>query len=175
VSSDEELAHRVRRLRDHAQEGRHRHLEIGYNARMDGLQGAVLAVKLGHLERWNHARATVAARYRQGLSNVAGVRLPECKAPESHVWHQFVVLIDGDRDSFRRRLSEAGVETTVHYSTPIHLQPAYLHLNHEPGDFPVAEDVARRCVSLPIYPELEQDQIDQVIGAVRVACGQDAS
>jgi dTDP-4-amino-4,6-dideoxygalactose transaminase len=174
VTADEALAHRVRRLRDHAQQGRHRHVEIGYNARMEGLQGAVLAVKLGHLERWNDARAAVAQRYRQGLSNVAGIRLPRCEAFESHVWHQFVVLVDGDRDSFRRRLSEAGVGTTVHYPTPIHLQPAYLHLDHEPGDFPVAEDVARRCVSLPIYPELERAQVDQVIAAVRVACGRHA-
>jgi dTDP-4-amino-4,6-dideoxygalactose transaminase len=168
VTDDERLAHRIRCLRDHAQEGRHRHVEVGYNARMEGLQGAVLEVKLRHLDAWTAARARVAQRYREFLADVPGVQLPAVPRPEAHAWHLFVVLLQGmERRSFQESLAEQGVATGVHYPIPVPLQPAYADLGYGPGDFPVAEDVMRRCVSLPMYPELTDEQVDVVANAVR--------
>jgi len=168
TTDDEELAARVRRLRDHAQGERHRHDELGFNARMDALQAAVLTVKLGHLDDWNAARRRVAERYRTALADVRGLVLPACATPASHVWHLFVVLAD-DRDGLAAALADAGIATAVHYPTPTHLQPAYAALGYHRGDLPVAEDTSRRCLSLPIYPEMADEQIESVIAAVTAA------
>ena len=169
VTDDESLASRVRRLRDHAQHGRHNHVEIGFNTRMEGIQGAVLDVKLRHLDAWNKARRRHADRYRALLADLPGLTLPTPPAdPLAHVWHLFVVLLDGvDRDQFQKQLSECGVATGVHYPTPVPLQPAYAHLGHARGDFPVAEDVMGRCLSLPMFAELTDPQIDYVCQTLR--------
>ena len=151
VTDDEALAARIRRLRDHAQQGRHHHVEIGYNTRMEGIQGAVLEVKLQHLDAWNAARNRHAQCYHQILADTPRLKLPAIPASGRHVWHLFVVLVEAmDRDRLQRQLAERGVATGVHYPTPIHLQPAYAHLGYKRGDFPVAEDVMARCLSLPM-------------------------
>jgi dTDP-4-amino-4,6-dideoxygalactose transaminase len=168
VTDDEALAQRVRRLRDHAQDGRHHHVELGYNTRMEGIQGAVLDVKLRHLDGWNAARQRHARRYHELLADVPGIQLPALPEPGAHVWHLFVVLIrDKDRDAVQKELAERGVATGVHYPTPVPLQPAYAHLGHKPGDFPVAEDVMRRCLSLPMFAEMTDDEIGYVAQSVR--------
>lgn len=170
VTNDDAVAERVRTLRDHAQAGRHHHVELGYNYRMEGVQAAVLDVKLRHLDAWNAARARHAARYRELLAGLPDLTLPAVPRPEAHVWHLFVVLTGGmERETFRRRLREAGVASAVHYPTPVPLQPAYAHLGHRPGDFPVAEDVMARCVSLPMFAGLTPAQIEHVAGAARAA------
>jgi dTDP-4-amino-4,6-dideoxygalactose transaminase len=168
ISDDQRLAGRIRCLRDHAQQGRHHHVELGYNTRMAGLQGAVLEVKLRHLDAWNEARRRHAARYHELLAGVPGLSLPAIPAdPQAHVWHLFVVLLEGaDRDAVQRRLAEEGVATGVHYPTPVPLQPAYAHLGYRPGDFPVAEDVMRRCLSLPMFAELSDADLQWVAGAL---------
>lgn len=163
VTDDEALAERMRRLRDHAQDGRHHHIELGHNTRMEGIQGAVLDVKLRHLDRWNAARIRHAQRYHDLLAGVPGLQLPGCTLPEAHVWHLFVVLVpDGSRDVLQKELARRGIATGVHYPTPVPLQPVYAHLGYRPGDFPVAEDVMRRCLSLPIFPEMTEEQIERV-------------
>jgi dTDP-4-amino-4,6-dideoxygalactose transaminase len=168
ATDDAEVAARIRWLRDHAQTGRHHHVELGYNMRMEGLQGAVLEVKLRHLDHWNAARARHAQRYLELLSEVQGLVLPGVRQPEGHVWHLFVVrLLDRDRESFRRALADNGVATGIHYPTPIPFQPAYAHLGYQPGHFPVAEVVMRSCVSLPMFAELTEEQIDWTVWAVR--------
>jgi dTDP-4-amino-4,6-dideoxygalactose transaminase len=162
VTDDQRLAQRVRSLRDHAQQNRHQHLELGYNARMEGIQGAVLEVKLRHLEAWNAARRRHAARYGELLADVPGLRRPAPPAdPLAHVWHLFVVLLapSADRAKVQQSLCDRGVATGVHYPTPVHLQPAYAQLGYRRGDFPVAEDVAGRCLSLPMFPELTDDEL----------------
>jgi dTDP-4-amino-4,6-dideoxygalactose transaminase len=166
VTDDDQLAERIRRLRDHAQQGRHHHVEIGYNTRMEGIQGAVLRVKLRHLDAWNAARAQHAARYRRQLAGVRGIRLPEPGPPQSHVWHLFVVLVDGDRQALLEQLAGRGIGCAVHYPTPVPLQPAYAHLGHKPGDFPVAERVTECCLSLPMFPEMTAEQLDRVSAAL---------
>lgn len=159
VTNDSELAERMRRLRNHAQAQRDHHLELGYNGRMDGLQGAVLDVKLRYLDQWNAARSRHAARYQEILKGTPNLVLPKANNPEEHVWHLFVVLVPpAKRDLLRQRLAELGVTTGIHYPTPIPFQPPYLHLGHQPGDFPIAEEVMKSCLSLPLYPELSVDQ-----------------
>lgn len=168
VTDDDAMAARIRRLRDHAQDGRHHHVEIGFNTRMEGIQAAVLKTKLPHLDAWNARRREHAARYHQRLSGVHGLTLPRATSPESHVWHLFVVLEDGDfRDPLRERLTECGVATGVHYPCPVPLQPAYASLGFRPGDFPIAEDVMNRCLSLPMFAGLADEQVDYVAESVR--------
>ena len=142
---------------------------MGYNTRMEGIQGAVLEVKLRHLDGWNAARRRVAARYHELLAGAPGLQLPAMPAdPMAHVWHLFVVLIEGrSRDEVQKQLAERGVSTGVHYPTPVPLQPAYAHLGHRPGDFPVAEDVMRRCLSLPMFAELSDEQVAYAAESLR--------
>jgi dTDP-4-amino-4,6-dideoxygalactose transaminase len=168
VTDDEALAERIRRLRDHAQAGRHHHVELGHNTRMEGIQGAVLEVKLRHLDDWNAARARHAQRYCDLLADVPGIQLPATPLPGAHAWHLFVVLVRGkNRDVLQEELAERGVATGVHYPTPVPFQPAYARLGHKPGDFPVAEDVMRRCLSLPMFAEMTDEQIDWTAAAIR--------
>jgi dTDP-4-amino-4,6-dideoxygalactose transaminase len=170
VTDDERLAQRIRRLRDHAQDGRHHHVELGHNTRMEGIQGAVLEVKLKHLDEWNHARRQHADRYRELLADVPGVELPASPRPESHVWHLFVILVQGaDRDHLRAQLGERGIASGVHYPTPVPFQPAYAHLGYQPGDFPTAQGVMDRCLSLPMFPAMTEEQLKHVAEAVRSA------
>ncbi len=173
VTDDPALAERIRSLRDHAQRGRHHHVEIGYNMRMEGVQGAVLDVKLRHLDDWNASRARVAARYRELLAGVPGLVLPAPGAPNSHVWHLYVVLLDNaDREEVRRLAQEEGVATGIHYPTLVPFQPVYATLGYRRGDFPVAERVARQCVSLPMFPELTDAQVAWTADVLRAALQQ---
>ena len=168
VTNDAETAARVRRLRDHAQDGRHHHVELGFNTRMEGLQGAVLGVKLRHLDRWNELRRRHAQRYLTLLADIDGLILPAVPTPEAHVWHLFVVLVDAmDRDDLQTQLSELGVAAGIHYPVPVPYQQAYAHLGYRPGDFPVAENVMARCISLPMFPEMSDSQIEFVCGTVK--------
>ncbi|MCI0429380.1 MAG: DegT/DnrJ/EryC1/StrS family aminotransferase, partial [Rhodospirillales bacterium] len=140
------------------------HDEIGYNYRMDGFQGAVLDIKLKHLERWTEARTFLAERY-QNLLEGLPLELPQTAADRRHVWHLFVALHPA-RDQIRAALDERGVQTGLHYPIPVHLQKAYAHLGHKPGDFPVAERIGRECLTLPLFPEMTIQQHDRVCEAV---------
>jgi dTDP-4-amino-4,6-dideoxygalactose transaminase len=172
VTDDAEVAQRVRCLRDHAQQGRHHHVAVGYNTRMEGVQAAVLDAKLPHLDAWNAARVRHSRRYRQLLADVPGLALPRAPRPEGHVWHLFVVRApEGKRDELRASLAERGIAAAVHYPTPVPFQPAYAHLGCRRGDFPVAEDLMSRCLSLPLFPELTEEQIDYVADALTELCG----
>jgi len=164
-TNDPDLAARVRRLRDHGQSRRYYHAEVGYNARMEGIQGAVLGVKLRHLDAWNRARIGHAAYYSAGLSG-SDVEVPVTAPDRDHVFHLYVVR-SPDRDELREHLTSRGVQTGLHYPVPLHLQPAYEPLKYRPGDFPVTERWAREGLSLPIFPEMRRDQLDEVIQGVR--------
>lgn len=168
VTDDAAIADRVRRLRDHAQNGRHRHVEVGYNYRMEGVQGAVLAVKLRHLKAWTESRRLVAARYGELLREVDGVTLLGTTPGADPAWHLYPVRVR-DRDAVQATLREAGVATGVHYPTPVHLQPAYQHLGQGPGSMPRSEAWAAECLSLPMYAELRPDQQDYVVDQLRAA------
>jgi dTDP-4-amino-4,6-dideoxygalactose transaminase len=168
VTDDDEVARRIRRLRDHAQEHRHHHVEVGYNTRMEGIQAAVLDAKLPHLDAWNAARARHARRYRELLADVPDLVLPSPRRPEGHVWHLFVIVSrDRPREEVRRALAGRGVATGVHYPTPVPFQPAYADLGYRPGDFPVAEDLMANCLSLPLFPELTAEQVEHTAAVLR--------
>lgn len=169
ITDEPELAARARRLRDHAQDGRHNHVELGFNWRMDGIQGAVLSVKLPHLAAWNARRAELAARYLEGLAGAPGLTLPATHAWSERIWHVFGVFHDR-RDALREALEARGVQTGVHYPRPVHLQPAYAHLGLGRGTLPVSEQLADTEVSLPLFPELTDAQADEVIAATIDAC-----
>jgi dTDP-4-amino-4,6-dideoxygalactose transaminase len=164
VTNDADVARRVRLLRDHGSERKYRHEIIGYNFRLEGIQGAVLNVKLRHLDKWNDLRRAHAARYNKLLSE-SGLVLPREMDYARHIYHLYVVQAD-ERDALQQSLNEAGVQTGVHYPVPIHLQPAYASLGHKPGDFPEAERQAERVLSLPMFPELTDEQIGKVAEAV---------
>lgn len=165
VTNDAEVARQVRLLRDHGSGRKYHHDIIGYNFRLEGIQGAILNVKLRHLERWNQLRHEHAARYGELLQG-CDLNLP-CEMPYArHVYHLYVVQSD-TRDALQQTLSESGVQTGIHYPIPIHLQPAYASLNYQRGDFPEAEHQSQRVLSLPMFPELTEEQIMRVGETIR--------
>ncbi len=172
ITNDSDLAQKLRMFRNHGMlpGDKFYYHRIGYNNRMDGIQGAVLNVKLPYLKGWNDARREHADRYRAGLSDLAGIKLPTESGDVRHVYHLFVMEVE-DRDLLCEALNDAGVSCGVQYPHPLHLAPAYAHLGYKLGDFPVCEAACRRIVSLPMFPELSEQQIDTVVDAVREALG----
>jgi dTDP-4-amino-4,6-dideoxygalactose transaminase len=160
TTDDDELAARLRLLRDWGAEHKYRHVIPGFNARLEELQAAILRVKLAELEGWTEARRAHAARYRELLAGAA-VELPVEAAGRRHVYHVFAIR-HPERDRLARDLAAEGVATGVHYPIPVHLQPAYADLGYAEGDFPVAERAAREVLSLPMYPELRPDQVEAI-------------
>jgi dTDP-4-amino-4,6-dideoxygalactose transaminase len=160
VTNDPVLAKKIRLLRAWGEETRYEHKYRGFNYRMDGVQGAVLGVKLRYLEGWTEARRRNAVAYGRHLAD-SGAQLPRERAGARHVYHLYVVRTER-RDAWRERLTEAGVQTGVHYPIPVHLQPAYRDLGYSAGDFPVCERASHEVLSLPMFPELSEDQIGEV-------------
>jgi dTDP-4-amino-4,6-dideoxygalactose transaminase len=154
-------------LRDWGQDRKYHHVLRGYNYRMEGLQGAILRVKLRHLEQWTESRRAHAAQYSRLLSD-SGLKLPAEMEWARHVYHAYTVRSD-DRDALQSALSAEGIQTGVHYAIPAHLQPAYADLGYTRGSFPQAESAAQQVLSLPLYPELSQQAIVKVADAVRKA------
>src|SRR5215469_12786078 len=160
LANDASIAHRARSLRDHAQSQKYLHDEIGYNYRMDSFQGAVLAIKLKHLDEWNKARNDCARLYTELLKG-SSYTLPGHISDSMCVWHCYVIETP-ERDRVRSALQDVGIQSAVHYPVPIHLQKAYAHLGYQSGDLPVTEALCEHCLSLPIYPELSKDKISRV-------------
>jgi dTDP-4-amino-4,6-dideoxygalactose transaminase len=168
TAASAEVDARVRQLRDHGQREKHEHVVVGMNARLDALQCACLRVRLRRLELACATRRALAASYAEALAGIPGVRLPTERPSSEHVYHLYVVRVP-DRERVRTRLGERGIDTAIHYPTPIHLQPAYAALGHKAGDFPVAERAAAQIVSLPMYPELGAEAVARVAAALREA------
>jgi dTDP-4-amino-4,6-dideoxygalactose transaminase len=165
TTDDPELAAAVRALRHHGQREHNRHELVGCNARLPEFAAAALRIKLRHLDRWTAERRRVAARYAGALAGADAIRLPYTAPWAEPAWHVYPVEVE-HRDATRARLHELGVATGVHYPTPIHLQPAYAHLGHGFGSFTEAERSAARVLSLPMYPELSDRQVDRVAGTL---------
>jgi dTDP-4-amino-4,6-dideoxygalactose transaminase len=165
VTNNAAFAKRARSLREHGSTVRYYHDEIGFNYRMEGIQGAVLGVKLKHLERWTNQRRRVAHRYHE-LLKTTPLRLPLEATYAESAWHLYVVR-HPRRDELKKHLESNGVGCALHYPVPLHLQKCYANLGHQPGDFPMAERAARECLSLPIYPELTDEQIRRVADVVQ--------
>jgi dTDP-4-amino-4,6-dideoxygalactose transaminase len=164
VSRREDIRTRGRHIRVHGSDRRYHHDIVGGNFRMDGFQGAVLNVKLPHLAAWNERRRAIAARYLTGI-RLSDARLPEQPADRRSVFHQFTIL-HPRRDALRAHLSLREVGTDLIYPVPLHLQPCFANLGHKRGDFPAAETACDTCLSLPIFPELTDSQVDHVIASL---------
>jgi dTDP-4-amino-4,6-dideoxygalactose transaminase len=160
TTNDPALARRIEMWRDHGSIKKYEHAFPGLNMRMEGLQGGILSVKLKHLDRWNNQRREVAALYAKLLAD-SDKSIPIEMPNHHHVYHLYVIQADS-RDRLRDQLSEAGIETGLHYPIPLHLQEAYRGLNYKLGDFPVSERVARRIVSLPMYPGISAESVERV-------------
>ena len=165
LANDAELATRLRRLRNGGQSDRYRHELSGVNSRLDEVQAAILRVKLTHLAAWTERRREIAARYAQGLAG-AGLGLPEEQPYARAVYHLYVVR-HLRRDALASALKERGIATLIHYPIPLHLQPAFARYGGRPGQLPIVEQAAGEILSLPIYPELSDAQVEAVIAAVR--------
>jgi len=167
TTNNTEYAKTIRMLRDWGQGGKYHHVLRGFNYRMEGFQGAILRVKLRHLEQWTAARRKVASEYDQLLAN-CGVELPVEMPWARHVYHAYTLRSE-DRDALQAALRAEGIQAAVHYAVPAHLQPAYADLGYGKGSFPQAEAAAGQVLSLPIYPELTEHAIARVAAAVKRA------
>jgi len=165
LTNNENYVMLMRQLRDHGQSEKYHHVRVGYNYRMEAIQGAVLRVKLKYIDQWTNARRSHAAAYRSELAD-AGVRLLEETAGGQSAHHIFPVFTS-ERDDLQRHLQSAGVGTGIHYPIPVHLQNGYRDLGYRAGDFPHSEKAAAETLSLPMYPELTREDLAQVAESVR--------
>jgi dTDP-4-amino-4,6-dideoxygalactose transaminase len=165
TTNDADLAARVALLRDHGQRKKYVHDIVGFTSRLDGLQAAWLRVKLRHLEQWNARRRALAQMYDSALRDVPGISPPVTASGREHVYHLYVIR-SGERDSLKRHLEACGIAAGLHYPLPLHLQPAFAHLGHRAGDFPVAEAAAREVLALPLYPELSDAAVAEVCDVI---------
>ncbi|MEI6127106.1 MAG: DegT/DnrJ/EryC1/StrS family aminotransferase [Pseudomonadota bacterium] len=166
VTNNALLAEKMRTFRDHGQKKKYYHEMIGWNGRMDGIQGAILSVKLQHLQAWTDARRGHAALYNKLLGGAAGVQLPFEADYAKHVYHIYPIRIQ-NRDALIDALAAKGISSGIHYPVPLHLTEAYAHLGYKKGSFPVSEKCAGELVSLPMFPELNQEQIEFVVTAIK--------
>lgn len=175
TTNDEELFNKVKKLREHGQSQKYYHESYGHNYRMEGIQGAVLGVKLKHLSKWTDARRAVASKYNVGLKDVSKVITPKEMSYAKHVYHLYVIqLNDGSlessnklRDRLKEYLTQQGVNVGLHYPIPLHLQECFKSLGYKKGDFPNSETIAETGLSLPMFPEMTDEQINYVIGKVK--------
>ena len=166
VTDNEKLAKKIRSLRDHGQHIKYYSDIIGWNGRMDGIQGAVLKVKMRYIEKWTKKRQWAASEYSKNLSDVNGLIIPRKKEKNKHVYHIYAVRVK-DRDKLIEFLNNNDVNCGIHYPVPIHLQEAYKYLNLREGTYPIAEKCAKELVSLPIYPEITKSQIEYVLKKIK--------
>jgi dTDP-4-amino-4,6-dideoxygalactose transaminase len=166
VTNNDSLRDKIRMLRDHGQVRKYHHTMVGWNSRMDGIQAAVLEVKLPHLEAGNRKRRAIAVQYDRQLQAAPGVITPSRAPWNQHVYHIYAIRVP-DRDNVIRSLAGKGVGSGIHYPIPVHLQGAYRSLGYGRGAFPIAEQCAEEFISLPMFPELTGDQVDYVIDMLK--------
>lgn len=154
----------IQLVKNHASQEKYHHMELGYNYRMGGLEGAVLDIKLKYIDGWNARRRAIAQRYFKEVNNPK-IKMQNQPLGIESVFHLFVVTVD-NRDAFREYLQQKGIQTGLHYPVPCHLQPACAHYGYQEGDFPNSEYLAAHCVSLPMFPELTDAEINEVIAAL---------
>ncbi|GAB6282672.1 MAG: hypothetical protein STSR0008_14180 [Ignavibacterium sp.] len=170
MTNDDELAKKFKMIRDHGAEQKYIHLVYGHNYRMEGIQGAVLGVKLKYIEQWTEGRRRAAAKYRELLGDIDEIILPKEMEYAKHVYHLFVIQVKSQsvesrvqrRDLLQKYFTENGIATGLHYPVPLHLQPCFEHLGYKKGDFPVSEQLAEQGLSLPMYPELTDEQLNYI-------------
>ena len=169
ITNNAELQEKLRILRDHGQVRKYHHEVIGWNCRMDGIQAAVLSVKLAYLESGNSLRRTHALQYNRAFDGMDEVITPFEASYARHVYHVYAIRVE-ERDEVTRFLKERAIQCAVHYPVPIHLQKAYQDLGYKTGSLPISEKIAREFISLPMFPELTEAQINMVVLATKESC-----
>jgi dTDP-4-amino-4,6-dideoxygalactose transaminase len=168
LTSSDEIASRLRKLRNWGSETKYHHPEIGFNSRLDTLQAVVLSAKLARLDAWNEARRRAAARYDALLSGIEGIELPRTLPGNEHAWHLYVIRVPR-RDEVLAKLNAEGIGAGIHYPVPLHLHGALRDLGYRQGDFPESERVAREILSLPMYPHITAEQQERVAEVLKRA------
>lgn len=169
TTNDDALAKKLMALRVHGSEERYYHKYVGLNSRLDGFQGAVLRVKLPHLDRWTQRRQANAARYRKAFTDrglCEQIKIPIERDGVRHIYNQYVIAVPDGRDQLREFLTGRGIGTDIYYPVPLHLQECFAYLGYRAGDLPVAEKASRETLALPVFPEMTADQQDVVVDAV---------
>jgi dTDP-4-amino-4,6-dideoxygalactose transaminase len=166
VTNNDEIAAKIKMFRDHGQSRKYFHDIVGWNARMDGIQGAVLKAKLKHLDKWNEERSKIAKIYREKLSDIKEIILPNENNLGKHIYHIYAIRVK-NRDNFMNFMKDNDIGCAIHYPVPIHLQNAYKDLGLKKGTFPVAEQIAEEFVSLPMFPGLTNQEIDFTVDKIR--------
>ena len=162
TTNDNGINQSIRKLRNYGSAKKYEHEVAGYNMRLDELQAAFLSVKLLHLQSWTAQRQQVAAWYDEGLNNISQLQLPQLATGATHVYHLYVIRTS-ERDALQDFLSKHDIGTLIHYPIPPHLQKAYFHLNYEEGSFPIAEELAKTSLSLPLWPGMTKEMVDYVV------------
>ncbi len=183
MTNDDELAKKFKMIRDHGAEQKYIHEIYGHNYRMEAIQGAILGVKLNYIEKWTDARRKVASKYQELLRDIDEIILPREMPYAKHVYHLFVIRVKGEkaeerketRDSLQKFLAEKEIATGLHYPVPLHLQPCFSDLGYKRGQFPATEQLAESGLSLPIFPEMTEEQLEYVAQSVRDFFKQKAS
>ncbi|HMT08908.1 MAG TPA: DegT/DnrJ/EryC1/StrS family aminotransferase [Pyrinomonadaceae bacterium] len=169
TTNDDVTAKKLRALRVHGAEERYFHKYVGLNSRLDGFQGAVLRVKLPHLNSWTEKRRTNAERYNDSFSNAGlleEIEIPTERHGAHHIYNQYVIRVPAHRDELRAFLTDCGIGTDIYYPVPLHLQQCFAYLGYKKGDMPVSERAADETLALPIFPELQDSQIDHVVSSI---------
>ncbi len=175
ATNNDDFAKKIKLIREHGQSQKYHHDIYGHNYRMEGIQGAVLGVKLKYLKNWTDERRRVADKYKSLLGNVEQLSLPAEMAGVKHVYHLYVVKVNGkiltEREELRNRLqkflTDNGISSGLHYPVPLHLQKCFTHLGYKKGDFPITEELAQSGLSLPMFPELTDEQIEYVASKIK--------
>ncbi|MEO6695344.1 MAG: DegT/DnrJ/EryC1/StrS family aminotransferase [Ignavibacteria bacterium] len=166
TTNNDALALKVRMYRDHGSVKKYYHETFGHNYRMEGIQGAVLGIKLKHLDNWTNKRRDAAKKYNDCLKDISEIILPKEMSYAKHVYHLYVIQTDR-RDELQKYLNDNGVSTGMHYPVPLHIQECFQHLGYKKGDFPVTEKLADSCISLPLFPEMTDEQIEYVSDKIK--------
>ncbi len=179
TANNKEVADRLRKLRAHGMWVRYYHDELGVNSRLDEIQAVILRTKLKYLSTWNDRRRQIAKLYETLLKDCPGITLPKTSADVTHVWHQYTIRVHNNkgtetkaRDILQTKLSELGVGSMCYYPVPLHMQKAFSQYGYAAGDFPVTEAVSDEVLSLPMYPELTDEQVKLVAQSIQTILGQ---
>lgn len=165
ISNDKELVRQVKRLREYGQTRKYEHDELGFNHRMDSMQASFLSAKLPFLDSWNEDRRRFAEEYSTRLSSIDGLKLPTTADGNTHTYHLYVIRTE-ERNALQEFLNQKGIQTGIHYPVPIHEQKAFAYLGARKGDYPHSEESARQSLSLPIFPKMNNKEVDYVISNV---------
>ncbi len=168
ITNDDALAERVRLLRVHGSKPKYYHHIVGTNSRLDALQAAILRVKLAHLAAWTRSRQQIASQYDQAFSHLEGLTVPYQAPDRTHIYHQYTIrVLGGRRDALQKHLKEHGIGTEIYYPLPLHLQPCFAHLGYREGQLPESERASREVLSLPIFPELTEEEREYIIRTIK--------